>query len=94
MDLLADLALADRLSRNPASHEPLKGPDADVETFRRKAAEASVLNEPEPAVLTGKDLMPEVQPGPHMGILLRKAYDIQIQEGIRDKAELKKRVLG
>jgi hypothetical protein len=34
-----------------------------------------------------------VEPGPEMGRLVKKAYEIQIEEGIKNKRELKKRIL-
>jgi hypothetical protein len=43
--------------------------------------------------LQGRDLLDGIKPGPEMGALVKKAYEIQVQEGIRDKATLKKRVL-
>ena len=43
--------------------------------------------------LLGRDLVDEVEPGPRMGELVHKAYEIQIEEGIRDKEQLKQRVL-
>ena len=74
--------------------------DEDVnsadEKFRRKfeqrAEEASVLCEAEPPVLRGRDVEDLVSQGPDMGLLLKAAYDIQIDEGILDKDVLKKRV--
>jgi hypothetical protein len=44
-------------------------------------------------VLLGRDLLNLVPPGPEIGIALKKAYKIQIDEGIVDKNKLKKRAL-
>jgi tRNA nucleotidyltransferase (CCA-adding enzyme) len=93
MSLLADLALADRRGRNPDSHEPLTTTFADVAEFIAKATQTHVLHEAEEPVLLGRDLLDVMQPGKQMGNLLKKAYEIQIEEGITDKEVLKRRVL-
>lgn len=90
---LALLAQADRLARNPLKGSPLHGPVPDVELFLRRAQEANVVNGLEKPVVHGRDLMPEIEPGPLMGKLLKKAYQIQLDEGIKDKEKLKKRIL-
>lgn len=89
---LAMLALADRQARNPQKGAPLEGPDPDVELFIKRAQEAFVLQQTEQPILQGRDLMDLVKPGPYMGELLKYAYDLQIEEGIKDKDELKRRV--
>lgn len=94
INMLADLALADRRGRNAQSHEPLTCAEPGVEEFRQRAVEAQVLESKEEPVLQGKDIIDLVTPGPAMGRLLRKAYEIQIEEGITDKDQLKRRVLG
>lgn len=90
---LGMLFLADRLGRNPSKGEPLSGSDEDVQIFMHNAEHAHVLHRPEPPVLHGQDLMPEIKPGPLMGKLLQQAYRIQLNEGIKSKDELKKRIL-
>lgn len=99
------VALADVLGRNPASSIPLtletirNNQDVFKEHQRRMvkfvsmAHEAQVMNGPEEPVLLGRHLLDVVQPGVELGKLLKKAYDIQIDEGIKDWKELKKRVL-
>lgn len=47
----------------------------------------------EKPILQGRDLLPEMTPGPRMGKLLKEAYQLQLDEGITDKEELKRRVL-
>jgi hypothetical protein len=47
----------------------------------------------EKRILEGKDLVPEIEPGPLMGLLVKEAYQIQLNEGITQKNILKKRVL-
>ena len=93
INMLADLALADRRGRNPLSGEPLTCAEPGVEEFRNRALEAQVLQSQEEPVLQGRDIIDLVAPGPAMGRVLRKAYEIQIEEGITDKDELKRRVL-
>lgn len=91
--MLAQLALADRQGRNPRKGTPLTKPDPEIEEFVRKANAAAVLQQIEQPILQGKDLLNEVKAGPRMGQLLKRAYQIQLDEGITDKAVLKKRVL-
>ncbi|MFA5075368.1 MAG: HD domain-containing protein [Candidatus Babeliales bacterium] len=64
-----------------------------LENFLKKAEQAQVIHGPEKPVLFGRHLMDVVAPGPKMGALLKKAYLIQIEEGIKDIEALKKRVL-
>ena len=90
---LADLFLADRQGRNPQNAMPLTGSDPDVALFIRMADEARVLVAVEKPILKGRDLLDVIESGPDMGELLKKAYQIQIEEGIKDKEELKRRVL-
>lgn len=92
-ELLAKLAYADRKGRNPKKMVPLSEPDEMVEEFIAHAKKYGVLKHPEKPVITGKDLLDVVQPGPKLGQLVKHAYKIQIDEGIKDKVELKKRIL-
>ncbi len=55
--------------------------------------EASLEHGPEKPVLLGRHLLGIVKEGPEMGEILAKAYEIQIEEDIKDAEELKKRVL-
>lgn len=91
--MLAQLSLADRRGRNPNGHTPLIVQDPDIETFLKKAQGLKVLVQVEEPLLLGRDLINEVEPGPMMGKLLKQAYEIQIEEGIKDKEELKRRIL-
>lgn len=93
MELLAKISLADKRGRNPASHQPLTLNVPEIEQFLHKAQEAHVMHKPEDPVLLGRDLADVIEPGPKMGALLKKAYEIQIDEGITDKQELLKRIL-
>jgi tRNA nucleotidyltransferase (CCA-adding enzyme) len=93
MQLLVDLVDADRRGRNGDSHEPLPGPCADVTAFVEKVKQAGVFEQREAAIVTGADLLHYIQAGPRMGQLLRRAYEIQINEGIVDKEVLLKRIL-
>lgn len=94
LEFLSKLARADKRGRNPEKQAPLEEQTVvDIQTFLTKAANAHVLTEPEAPVLTGADLLDVVEPGVRMGELLQKAYEIQIEEGIVKKEELKKRIL-
>jgi len=92
LDLLAKVSLADKRGRNPMKGAPLAKnfSVAAIEKFLKKAKEAKVEKIPEPPILFGRDLMGITEPGPRMGEILKKAYEIQIERGIRDKQELKK----
>ena len=91
--LLIDLAIADKRGRNPESHEPLKEMYADIDEFRKRAMNAQVLEAVEKPLLYGRDVADIVEPGPKMGELLKRAYEIQMEEGFTDKEKLKQRLL-
>jgi tRNA nucleotidyltransferase (CCA-adding enzyme) len=93
MELLAKISLADKRGRNPDSIKPLTKDIPEVRQFLDMAAKANVVYKPEEPVLLGRDLEGKVEPGPRMGKLLKEAYEIQIDEGITDKAQLLKRIL-
>lgn len=89
---LAQLATADRQGRNPDGPWPLTTISEDVENFIAKARILGVLYGIEQPILLGRDLLDLVSVGPHLGKLLAYAYKLQIEEGITDKAELKRLV--
>jgi tRNA nucleotidyltransferase (CCA-adding enzyme) len=91
--MLAKVALADSRGRNPHGHDPLTTHDPDVERFLYHAHQAQVEQKPEEPILHGRDIIDWVEPGPEMGKLLEKAYEIQLEEGIKNKEELKRRIL-
>jgi len=93
LHMLAQLTLSDRRGRNPDSHKPLQIAAPDVDAFIKKAEQAHVTFHAEEPLLHGRDLLDAVEKGPKMGMLLKKAYELQIDEDIHDKDELKKRVL-
>jgi len=93
MRLLIDLFCADRQGRNPHTACPLQTRDHEVVLFEQQVVHANVLMHQEPPVLLGRDLVDVVEAGPAMGMLLKRAYMIQIEENISDKVELKKRIL-
>jgi len=90
---LADLFLADKQGRNPRNALPLTGSESDIAVFIHMADKAQVLAAVEKPLLQGRDLLDVIESGPCMGELLKKAYQMQIEEGIKDKEELKRRVL-
>ncbi len=93
-EMLTKLARADHSGRNPLKGAPLSDlPTGVLEQFYQKAQKLGVLHAPEAPVLMGADLINQVTPGPLMGRMLEHAYTIQIENGITDKEELKKRVL-
>lgn len=99
LETLALFACADKLGRNP-SGKPYSLQSSigkklckDELAFMDNAKKLKVLHEVEGPVLHGRDLIGLVEPGPKMGQLLKRAYEIQIEEGIKNKRELKKRIL-
>lgn len=94
LELLGEFARIDKLARNPKSHKLLRAGARYELLFARRARAYAVHKEPESPVLLGRDLLKYVQPGPELGKILARAYEIQLDEGIRDKKILKKRVLG
>ena len=93
LSLLADLSLADKRGRNAVSSEPLKEQYADLDQFRKRAEEAQVLEAVEKPLLQGRDIADLVEPGPKMGDFLKRAYEIQIDEGVTEKDSLRQRLM-
>ena len=93
LKMLTQLALADKRGRNKDSTKPQKIDEEEIKTFLERAQAAHVLTQKEEPILKGRDLLGKVQAGPEMGRLLKKAYDLQIEEGIKDKKELKRLIL-
>lgn len=92
MRFLADLCLADKQGRNGLGKYPLIGDNTDVIAFLASSQKAGVLDCPEQAVVTGADLLGIITPGPQMGRLLQRAYEIQINQGVGDKQVLLSRI--
>ena len=87
------LATADTCGRNGEAQRPLPEAGYVVQEFFKKAQSLKILYHPEPALLTGKDFLDVLQPGPTVGKAVKKAYQLQINENISDKNILKERVL-
>ena len=92
LEMLGLLATADKRGRNPQKGSPLTVKMPDIEQFFKKAVDAQVLHEVEQPIVHGRDLLDIIEPGPELGKAVRFAYTVQINEGIRDKEELKNRV--
>lgn len=90
--MLAKLAMADHRGRNKLSSKPLTDPIPEVQQFIEKMEQAGVKHAKEEPLLTGKDFLDVIEPGPLMGRLVKKAYELQL-EGTYNKDELKKRIL-
>ncbi len=86
--MLADVARADRAGRNPASSIPFLHPDSLIERFIAYAKQAGVLYHPEEPIITGKDLMPYIAPGPNIGTYIKRSYQLQIEQGITNREAL------
>lgn len=93
INMLGKLAMADKLGRNPQRGRPLPATHTipGLQQFLDKAAQAQVLHAIEKPILHGADFMPEFQPGPELGKILKIAYELQIEEGIKDKDILLKK---
>lgn len=90
---LALLATADLQGRNPKKNKPLTHTPEVITTFLKKATEYNILHAPQPVALTGADFINYAGSTPLLGTMLHRAYELQINEGILDKEQLKKRVL-
>jgi tRNA nucleotidyltransferase (CCA-adding enzyme) len=91
-EMLAKLVMADHRGRNKLSHKPLTDQIPEVQQFIEKMEQAGVKHAKEVPLLTGKDFLDVIKPGPLMGRLVKKAYELQL-EGTYNKDELKKRIL-
>lgn len=88
MQLLADLFRADRRGRHAGTTDPLPYEQPVVDTFIQRCTQAGVLTHPEAPLVSGRDLLPFVSPGPALGKLVKRAYELQIEHGVTDRAEL------
>ncbi len=93
ISMLGLLARADKSGRDKNPGEPVPKVLPDLEEFLQRAQRAGVLEGPEKPLLSGQDLQGIIPPGPEMGALLQRAYNLQIDKNITDKEVLKKRVL-
>lgn len=93
LELLARLAQADYRGTNPESDTPYDSDSEMLEWFRGMIRRSRVESEPEKPVLLGRHLLDEMPSGPGMGEVLDEAYRIQLEEGIVDRDELKRRAL-
>jgi tRNA nucleotidyltransferase (CCA-adding enzyme) len=85
---LALLSRADKQGRNRESELPLTNIIPEVDQFIAKLHQYNIMHRPEEAVLQGRDILHLNVTGPEMGRLLKKAYEVQIEEGILDKNDL------
>jgi tRNA nucleotidyltransferase (CCA-adding enzyme) len=94
LDMLAQLARADKRARNSQPGFPLsEDPDDGINLFIERAHKAFVLHQPEPALLHGRDFLDVVAPGPLLGKLVDRSYTLQIEQNIQDKEKLKAMML-
>ncbi len=88
------LVLCDKSARNPLKNEPFFNYEEPMlKEFLMKAESYGVLYNQEEPILKGSDLVGHISAGRDIGIALHDAYTLQIENGIVDKEELKKRVL-
>ena len=90
--MLLKVATADRRGRNGSSSEPLTHEDQGLMLFAQKAADAQVAHDREAALLSGKDFLEHIAPGPKLGRAVERAYELQM-DGETDKERLKHIVL-
>ncbi len=77
--ILAQLAYADKLGRNPERNGPLSGQLPAIDEFITKAQEYGVLYQAEKPLITGHDLIDLGYSGPALGKALQQAYAYQIE---------------
>jgi tRNA nucleotidyltransferase (CCA-adding enzyme) len=92
------VGLADILGRNAVGLQPLSRPIHEehskrMNQFIAMAEEAGVIYEQEKPILLGRHLLDVVPPGAGLGKLLDCAYQLQIEENIKDWQVLRQRVL-
>jgi tRNA nucleotidyltransferase (CCA-adding enzyme) len=90
---LADLSLADKRGRNGELGSPLTIDFPQLETFKERAQMAGVLDGCEKPLVTGADLLHIVNPGAELGRILQVAYEMQINDSIKDKDLLIEKVI-
>lgn len=91
---LVQLAVFDKSARNAEKGCPLAAcPEPLLDQFFENAQKYGVLDAPEAPLLMGKDFEGEISEGPALGVMLKQAYELQLEKGIHDKNELKKAVL-
>ncbi len=96
IELMVYLDAADRAGRNAA---PVKGLDLEARWLLKKFNELNVSRETIAPLVMGRDLMElGVQPGPEMGRLLKRLYQLQLdnefdtkEEGMKKARELIKK---
>ena len=64
-----------------------------VNKFFDAAESAGVLKSPEEPLVMGSDLVEHCQPGPELGNLVAAAYQLQIDESIKDKKHLLQKIM-
>lgn len=78
--VLAQLAYADKLGRNPAKLKPLDNVLPDIDEFMERARTYGVLYEPEKPLLSGHDIMALGHTGANIGKVVERAYAYQIEQ--------------
>ncbi len=95
MAQLHRLFCADRAGRNIDRGKPLENGGQPCVDFLEKVTSLGILNGPIKPIVSGRDLEAlDVKPGPKMGEILDKLYDVQLKEGVDNKELLLKKVLG
>jgi len=90
MHQLALLAKADCLAKPLKTKESGFKCSDTIKQFINKSKKLKILTGPIAPALTGRDLLPFLPQGKTIGKLVKKAYEIQICQGIFDKNELLK----
>jgi tRNA nucleotidyltransferase (CCA-adding enzyme) len=94
IEMLAKLAEADRVGRGLQQDVLLSKSSEDcVGLFLKRARDALVATFPERALLKGRDFLDTVAPGRDLGACVARAYELQVELGIKDRDRLKKMVL-
>ncbi len=98
---LSMLQQCDLRGRSSSGDSPLPWPMQQEDEFLLRGnqefidgeREAGVLHTREEPLLTGKDFLDVLEPGPELGAAVDHAYQLQIEKSITDRLQLKQRVL-
>lgn len=92
LELLSKLAFADRRGRVGLNTSKID--DQVVHKFVENAKQYQVLFAKEEPIIKGRDLVDFNFTGPEIGSLVKRAYKIQIEKGVKNKKQLLEYLLG
>jgi tRNA nucleotidyltransferase (CCA-adding enzyme) len=91
IEMLAKLARADRMGRNPQKGVPLpQNGEDDITLFLERAREVLVATQPEQALLQGRDFLDVVAPGKSLEYVLLEHMNYRLTKESKTRINLKK----